>query len=175
MMTGACNAAKHDRVIAVDHLGNVVDGVLRQAVDAKEVPGVVAMAATDMITISIEVVMRISFDFSKTHLNGAILEAFVALAQQRAHNLPYGSLTSYTDEPDVAALAKEGREPAFRELVRRYERPVFSLIFRMVRDREMAEDLAQDTFIKVLNNIDRYRPEFKFSSWIFKIGNNALQ
>ncbi|HXT49208.1 MAG TPA: sigma-70 family RNA polymerase sigma factor [Gemmatimonadaceae bacterium] len=76
-------------------------------------------------------------------------------------------------DADVAALAKEGREPAFRELVRRYERPVFSLIFRMVRDRETAEDLAQDTFIKVLNNIDRYRSEFKLSSWLFKIANNV--
>jgi RNA polymerase sigma-70 factor, ECF subfamily len=76
-------------------------------------------------------------------------------------------------DADVAALAKEGREPAFRELVRRYERPVFSLIFRMVRDREAAEDLAQDTFIKVLNNIDRYRSEFKLSSWLFKIANNV--
>ncbi len=76
-------------------------------------------------------------------------------------------------DADVAALAKEGREPAFRELVRRYERPVFSLIFRMVRDRELAEDLAQDTFIKVLNNIDRYRSEFKLSSWLFKIANNV--
>ncbi len=76
-------------------------------------------------------------------------------------------------DADVAALAKEGREAAFRELVRRYERPVFSLIFRMVRDRETAEDLAQDTFIKVLNNIDRYRPEFKLSSWLFKIANNV--
>jgi RNA polymerase sigma-70 factor (ECF subfamily) len=43
----------------------------------------------------------------------------------------------------------------------------------MVRDRELAEDLAQDTFIKVLQNIDRYRPEFKFSSWLFKIANNV--
>ncbi|MEO6210905.1 MAG: sigma-70 family RNA polymerase sigma factor [Gemmatimonadaceae bacterium] len=76
-------------------------------------------------------------------------------------------------DADVAALAKKGREPAFQELVRRYERPVFSLIFRMVRDRELAEDLAQDTFIKVLNNIDRYRPEFKLSSWLFKIANNV--
>ena len=76
-------------------------------------------------------------------------------------------------DADIAALAKQGREAAFRELVRRYERPVFSLIFRMVRDREIAEDLAQDTFIKVLNNIDRYRPEFKLSSWLFKIANNV--
>jgi len=69
--------------------------------------------------------------------------------------------------------AKDGQEPAFRELVRRYERPVFSLIYRMVRDRTLAEDLAQETFIKVLNGIRSYRPEFKFSSWIFKIANNA--
>src|SRR3982751_5639440 len=76
-------------------------------------------------------------------------------------------------DADVPARAKEGREPAFRELVRRYERPVYSLIFRMVRDRELAEDLAQDTFIKVLNHIDSYRSEFKLSSWLFKIANNV--
>src|SRR5437660_12869429 len=76
-------------------------------------------------------------------------------------------------DADVVALAQAGREAAFRELIRRYERPVFSLIYRMIRDRELAEDLAQDTFIKVLNHIDRYRPEFKLSSWLFKIANNV--
>ena len=76
-------------------------------------------------------------------------------------------------DADVVALAKEGRESAFRELVRRYERPVFSLVYRLVRDRDTAEDLAQETFVKVLNNIERYRPEFKFSSWLFKIANNV--
>ncbi|HEY0970846.1 MAG TPA: sigma-70 family RNA polymerase sigma factor [Gemmatimonadales bacterium] len=81
-------------------------------------------------------------------------------------------LTNLPDA-DVVALARQGRDRAFRELVRRYERPVFSLIFRMVRDRETAEDLAQDSFVKVLNHLDRYRPEFKFSSWIFKIANNV--
>lgn len=76
-------------------------------------------------------------------------------------------------DADVVALAKEGRESAFRELVRRYERPVFSLVYRLVRDKDTAEDLAQETFVKVLNNIERYRPEFKFSSWLFKIANNV--
>jgi RNA polymerase sigma-70 factor (ECF subfamily) len=75
-------------------------------------------------------------------------------------------------DAEVVALAQKGKEPAYRELLARYERPVFSLIFRMVRDRETAEDLAQETFIKVLNNIDRYSPDFKFSSWLFKIANN---
>lgn len=82
------------------------------------------------------------------------------------------NLTSASDQ-EVVAWAKQGHEPAFRELVRRYERPVYSLLYRMVRDRALAEDLAQETFVKVLNGIRSYRPEFKFSSWIFKIANNA--
>jgi RNA polymerase sigma-70 factor (ECF subfamily) len=77
-----------------------------------------------------------------------------------------------TDQ-EVVLQARAGREAAYRELIRRYERPVFALLFRMVRDRELAEDLAQETFIKALNAIESYRPEFKFSSWIFKIANNA--
>ncbi len=76
-------------------------------------------------------------------------------------------------DADVVAWAQEGHESAFRELIRRYQRPVFSLIYRMVRDRETAEDLAQETFVKVLNAIETYRPEHKFSSWIFKIANNT--
>lgn len=85
---------------------------------------------------------------------------------------PQADLANLPDA-DVVALAQRGREAAFRELVRRYERPVFSLIFRMVRNSETAEDLAQDSFIKVLNHIDKYRPEFKLSSWLFKIANNV--
>ena len=82
------------------------------------------------------------------------------------------SLTTATDQ-ELVQWAREGHERAYRELVRRYQRPIFSLIFRMVRDRERAEDLSQETFIKVLNALESYRPEYKFSSWIFKIANNA--
>lgn len=71
------------------------------------------------------------------------------------------------------ARAVAGEEAAFRDLVRRYERPVFSLLYRMVRDRALAEDLAQETFIKVLNGIRSYNPQYKFSSWLFKIAHNA--
>ena len=76
-------------------------------------------------------------------------------------------------DADVVALAQRGREAAYRELIRRYERPVFSLVYRMVRDRELSEDLTQDTFVKVLTHIEKYRSEFKFSSWLFKIANNV--
>lgn len=77
-----------------------------------------------------------------------------------------------TDQ-EVVTYARQGREVAYRELIGRYERPVFSLIYRLVRDREKSEDLAQETFIKVLNALDRYDPSFKFSSWIFKIAHNT--
>ena len=77
-----------------------------------------------------------------------------------------------TDQ-EIVVLARQGREAAYRELIGRYQRPVFSLIYRLVRDREKSEDLAQETFIKVLNALDRYDPSYKFSSWIFKIAHNT--
>jgi len=79
---------------------------------------------------------------------------------------------SEVDDRKLAVLAAEGRESAFRELLDRYERPVFSLVYRMVRDRTLAEDLAQEAFIRAFNAIDSYDPDYKFSSWIFKIANN---
>ena len=85
---------------------------------------------------------------------------------------PRTDLAARTDQ-EIVVLARAGEEAAYRELIRRYERPLFSLLYRMVRDRELAEDLAQETFIKALNAIESYRPEYKFSSWIFKIANNA--
>ncbi len=85
---------------------------------------------------------------------------------------PGKDLQSLSDQ-EVVALARAGKEAAYRELLRRYERPVFSLIYRMVRDEALAEDLAQDSFVKVLNALDSYRPEYKFSSWVFKIANNV--
>jgi RNA polymerase sigma-70 factor, ECF subfamily len=76
------------------------------------------------------------------------------------------------DDRELATLAARGREPAFRELLTRYERPVFSLIYRMVRDRTLAEDLAQEAFIRAFNAIASYKTSYKFSNWIFKIANN---
>lgn len=81
------------------------------------------------------------------------------------------ALIQATDH-DLIALAASGSEKAYRELLDRYQRPVFSLIYRMVRDREQAEDLAQETFVKVFNHIESFNPKYKFSSWIFKIASN---
>lgn len=77
------------------------------------------------------------------------------------------------DDARVVALALEGSEDAYRELVERYERPVWSLVVRMVKDEAVAEELAQDAFVKAFRALDTYDPERKLSSWLFKIAHNT--
>src|SRR3989454_1422556 len=74
---------------------------------------------------------------------------------------------------DLVNGALAGSERAFRELVQRYERPVFSVILRVVRDPSRAEELAQDTFVKAFLKLDTYAPERKFSSWLLAIAHHA--
>jgi RNA polymerase sigma-70 factor (ECF subfamily) len=76
------------------------------------------------------------------------------------------------EDRELATLAARGREPAFGELLSRYERPIFSLIYRMVRDRTLAEDLSQEAFVRAFNAIGTYKTSYKFSNWILKIANN---
>ncbi len=76
------------------------------------------------------------------------------------------------DDAELVARARAGDERAFRALLERYERPVFSICLRMVRDRELAADLAQDAFIKVFSMLERYDSAYAFSSWLFKITSN---
>ena len=70
-----------------------------------------------------------------------------------------------------SALA--GSEDAFARIVRRYQRPVFSVIVRMVRDHGLAEDLTQETFIKAFKSMATFDPKRKLSSWLFTIAHNT--
>jgi RNA polymerase sigma-70 factor (ECF subfamily) len=81
-------------------------------------------------------------------------------------------LTSVADR-DLVATAVSGVEGSFEELVRRYQRPISAYVYRMVGNYESALDLTQEIFIKVYRSLDRYRSEFKFSTWIYKIAHNA--
>ncbi len=82
------------------------------------------------------------------------------------------SISAFADR-DLVTRAVAGREDAFEELVRRYQRPIAAYVYRMVGDYEAALDLTQEVFIKVYNSLRRYRPEFKFSTWIYKIAHNS--
>lgn len=69
--------------------------------------------------------------------------------------------------------ALAGSEAAYSELLEAYQRPVYTLILRMVRDPGLAEDLAQDSFIKAFRNLATYDRSRRFSSWLFKIAHNT--
>ncbi len=73
----------------------------------------------------------------------------------------------------LVASAVAGHEGGFEELVRRYQRPIAAYVYRMVGDYDTALDLTQEIFIKVYGSLARYRAEFKFSTWIYKIAHNC--
>src|SRR5215218_490612 len=76
-------------------------------------------------------------------------------------------------DADLVARALSGSQDAFRDLVVRYERPVFALVLRMVRDHLAAEEIAQETFVKCYGRLSTYDPGRRFSSWLFKIAHNT--
>jgi RNA polymerase sigma-70 factor, ECF subfamily len=76
-------------------------------------------------------------------------------------------------DAQLVARALAGSQEAFRELVLRFERPVYSLIVRMVQDPGTAEDLAQETFVKAYRSLRTYDASRKLSSWLFKIAHNT--
>ncbi len=80
---------------------------------------------------------------------------------------------SLAADRELVASAARGLEGGFEELVRRYQRPISAYVYRMVGDYEAALDLTQEIFIKIYGSLSRYRPEFKFSTWIYKIAHNA--
>jgi RNA polymerase sigma-70 factor (ECF subfamily) len=80
---------------------------------------------------------------------------------------------SAADDATVVRYALRQNEAAARELVRRFERPVFNLILRMVRDRSTAEDLTQEAFLKAFRSLHTFDPALRFGAWILRIGHNA--
>jgi RNA polymerase sigma-70 factor (ECF subfamily) len=72
----------------------------------------------------------------------------------------------------LAAQALAGSAEAFRGLVELYHRPILTFVGRMVGDRGLADDLAQDVFLRAWRHLGEYDPSRKFSSWLFKIAHN---
>jgi RNA polymerase sigma-70 factor (ECF subfamily) len=76
------------------------------------------------------------------------------------------------DDSRLAVRAARGDGRAFEGIVERYEKTVYNVAYRMVRDEEDAADLTQAVFIKVHRNLGRYDPERKFFSWLYRIAVN---
>src|ERR1700743_3519035 len=76
--------------------------------------------------------------------------------------------------PDVAlvARAKEGDTAAFEQLVKQYERQIFRLAQHITQNREDAEDITQDAFLKAYQKLDQFQGNSKFSTWLVRIAVN---
>ncbi|NVB37871.1 sigma-70 family RNA polymerase sigma factor [Pseudenhygromyxa sp. WMMC2535] len=70
---------------------------------------------------------------------------------------------------------KQGDERAFQELVHTYQDRIFGLIYRMIGNRQEAEDIAQEVFISVYRGIGNYRGEGRFYTWLYRIASNTTK
>jgi len=75
----------------------------------------------------------------------------------------------------LAKSAKEGDALAFDELFKRYKRPILNFIYRLIGNKETAEDVALEAFMKVYENISIYDPNKKFSTWLYTITRNLAK
>ena len=73
------------------------------------------------------------------------------------------------EDADLVRRCLSGDQRACRDLVRRYERPVYSVLMRVLRRAEDAEDLVQETFVRVFRALDRYDTNRPFAAWVFTI------
>jgi len=80
-----------------------------------------------------------------------------------------------SDERSLIARAKENDKEAFAALVGQHQNRIFSFIMRMIANREAALDLTQDTFLAAYQNINRFRGEALFSTWLFQIAANKVK
>ncbi|MGC9327572.1 MAG: RNA polymerase sigma factor [Candidatus Hinthialibacter sp.] len=83
-----------------------------------------------------------------------------------------GELDRELSDEALMVLCQKGRQDALEEIYRRYYRPVLLFILRLIQNREMAEDLVQETFIRVYNNRKSWQPRSKFTSWLYRIARN---
>jgi RNA polymerase sigma-70 factor (ECF subfamily) len=78
-------------------------------------------------------------------------------------------------DPDAALMVRVcgGHEPSFETLLVRHRSQVVNHLYRLVRNRAIAEELSQDVFLRVYRFRDRYQPEAKFTTWLFRITTNV--
>ena len=82
--------------------------------------------------------------------------------------------SNYTDEQLIKQF-QEGNKLAFNELVFRYKDKILNFLYRFMYDKDVAEDLAQETFIKVYTKKDSYKEISKFSTWLYTIASNLAK
>ena len=79
----------------------------------------------------------------------------------------------YLLDEELAKLCQSGDNSAFEALVKRYEKQIFSLAYRLCGDYDEAADLAQEAFVQVYKGLGHYDPDKKFFSWMYRVAHNT--
>ena len=104
-------------------------------------------------------------------MTNAVIEPIRTEAEPRATF----KLLRQLDDASVVAAYLSGRSEAFQELVERYQKRLLNYVYRTIGDRERAEDLVQEVFIRVHRHLHRFDQTKKFSTWIYTIASNLAK
>jgi len=76
------------------------------------------------------------------------------------------------DEQLISKYLK-GDEESLEILIKRYLKPIYSFVYHFVRDNQEAQDITQEVFVKVWRNLKKFKPEYRFKTWVFTIAKNT--
>jgi RNA polymerase sigma-70 factor (ECF subfamily) len=103
---------------------------------------------------------------------GALPEAFTDGAEQRNTAQPGSAALDPKSDAAVMLRVAAGDEAGFNYLVEKYHRPMINFLYRMVHTQAVAEELAQEVFLRVYRSRESYRAEAKFTTWLYRIATN---
>lgn len=95
-----------------------------------------------------------------------------SLSRHLRRTAPLGHV-KLADDNELVSRAKGGDRAAFEEIVRRYERRIYALTYRMMGNPDDAFDLTQECFLRAYRNLRRTKPELNLSAWLHRIASNA--
>jgi len=107
-------------------------------------------------------------------LDNAALGAALDLQPELRQSAGLGARAELDPESDAALMLRlaAGEEACFTILAEKYHRPMIHFLFRMVHNQAIAEELAQEVFLRVYRSRESYRAEAKFSTWLYRIATN---
>jgi RNA polymerase sigma-70 factor (ECF subfamily) len=112
----------------------------------------------------------VSRDMATAALNSGVLQGRPVSGDTRAAAGP-GDWRAMTDA-EIMLRVREGDDTGFSFLIEKYRRPIINFMYRMVHNQAVAEELAQECFLRVYRSRQTYRAEAKFTTWLYRIATN---
>lgn len=94
------------------------------------------------------------------------------ISENKATSPRENASASSIEDDKLVSRALSGDESAYKDLVNKYDRPIYFHIRKMIKEQELVEDLVQEVFMKAFNNLSTYSNEYAFSTWLYRIATN---